>query len=112
MEQRSRRCWISIVCLSRPVALKFGDEDIQFYFRQVTQVALGQIRAAVLKPAYSARSFATSSIISARDVAMRTPPGSRPVASTERSPVDRGEPGAAGRARVGSKAGSRRPIGA
>ena len=49
MEQRSRRRWISVVCLSRPVVLKFGDEELQFLFRQVAQIALGQIGTAVLK---------------------------------------------------------------
>jgi hypothetical protein len=48
MEQRPRRRWISIVCFSRPVALKFGDEDLQFFFRQFQQIALGQIGAAAL----------------------------------------------------------------
>jgi hypothetical protein len=45
MEHRSRRLWISVVFFSRPVALKFDDKDIQFLFRQVTQVALRQIGA-------------------------------------------------------------------
>jgi hypothetical protein len=49
MQQRSRWRWSSIVCLSRPVALKFGDEDLQFFFRQVQQIALGQIGAAALE---------------------------------------------------------------
>jgi hypothetical protein len=49
MEQRSRRRWISIAFFSRPVALEFRDEDFQFFFRQATQIALGQIGAAALK---------------------------------------------------------------
>jgi hypothetical protein len=49
MEQRPRRRWISVVCFSRPVALEFGDEDLQFFFRQVQQIALGQIGAATLE---------------------------------------------------------------
>jgi hypothetical protein len=49
MERRPRRRWISVVCFSRPVALKFGDEDLQFFFRQVQQIALGQIGAAALE---------------------------------------------------------------
>ena len=49
MEKRSRWRWISVVCFSRPVALKFGHEEIQFVFRQVTQIALGQIGTAALK---------------------------------------------------------------
>ena len=49
MEQRSRRRWISIAFFSRPVALEFRDEDFQFFFRQVPQVALGPIGAAALE---------------------------------------------------------------
>jgi hypothetical protein len=45
MEQRPLRRWISVVRFSRPVALKFSDEDFQFFFRQVQQIALGQIGA-------------------------------------------------------------------
>jgi hypothetical protein len=48
MEQRSRWRWISVVCFSQ-IALKFGDEDLQFFFRQIDEIALGQIRAAALK---------------------------------------------------------------
>jgi hypothetical protein len=39
MEQRSWWRRIGVLCFSRPVALKFGDEEIQFLFRQVTQIA-------------------------------------------------------------------------
>jgi hypothetical protein len=49
MEERSRRRWISVICFSRPGALKFGDQDIQFLFRQVTQIALRQVGTATLK---------------------------------------------------------------
>jgi hypothetical protein len=49
MEQRSRGRGIRVVYFSRPVALKFGDEDLHFLFRQVQQIALRQIGAATLK---------------------------------------------------------------
>ena len=49
MEQRSRGRWIGVVCFSRPVALKFGDEEIQFLFRQFTQIALRHVGTATLK---------------------------------------------------------------
>jgi hypothetical protein len=49
MEQRSRWRWIGVVRFSRPVVLKFGDEEIQFLFRQVAQIALRQIGSAALK---------------------------------------------------------------
>jgi hypothetical protein len=49
MEQKTQWRWISILCFDCPAALKFGDEDIQFLFRQVAQIALGQIGTAVLK---------------------------------------------------------------
>jgi hypothetical protein len=49
MKQRTQWRWISILCFGCPVALKFGDEDIQFLFRQVAQIALRQIGTAVLK---------------------------------------------------------------
>jgi hypothetical protein len=35
--------------LSSAVALKFGDEEIQFLFRQVTQIALRQVGTAALE---------------------------------------------------------------
>jgi hypothetical protein len=34
----------TVVCFGRSVALKFGDEKFQFVFRQVTQIALAEIR--------------------------------------------------------------------
>jgi hypothetical protein len=49
MEEWSRWRWISVICFSRPVALKFGDQGVQFLFRQVTQIALRQVGTAALK---------------------------------------------------------------
>ena len=40
---------VSVVCFNRSVAPKFGDEDIQFFFRGGAQIALRHIRTAVLK---------------------------------------------------------------
>jgi hypothetical protein len=48
VEQRPRRRRINIVSSSRPRA-EFGDEDLQFFFRQVQQIALGQIGAGALE---------------------------------------------------------------
>ena len=67
MEQRPRRRWISIVCFSCPLALKFGDENLQFFFRQATQIALGQIRAGALEFGIFGEKPSTTAIISARD---------------------------------------------
>jgi hypothetical protein len=75
-----RRRWISIVRFSRPVALKFGDEDLQFFFRQVQQIALGQIGAAALE--FGIFAVPTRSIISARDLTTR-----KPAAITGRRPL-------------------------
>jgi hypothetical protein len=73
MEQRSRCRRTSFICVSGPVALKLVDEGLQFFLRYLREIALGQIRAAALESAYSARSFPTSFIICARDLAMRSP---------------------------------------
>jgi hypothetical protein len=58
MEQMPRWCWISVVCFGRFVALKFGDEEFQFVFRQVTQIALRQPGTAVLKFGIFGENFA------------------------------------------------------
>jgi hypothetical protein len=71
MEQRPRRRWISVVCSRRPVALKFSDEDLQFFFRQVQQIALGHIGAAALEFGIFGEKPPTSSVISARDLTIR-----------------------------------------
>jgi hypothetical protein len=49
MEQTPRWRWIGFVCFSCPVALKFGDEDLHFFVRQIYEIALGKIGAAALK---------------------------------------------------------------
>jgi hypothetical protein len=49
MEHGSRWRWISVVCFGCQIALKFSDENLRFFFRQVDEIALGQIRAAALK---------------------------------------------------------------
>ena len=72
MEQRPRQRWISVVCFSRSVALKFGAEDLQFFFRQVQQIALGRDRGGRAGIRHIRREAFPSSIISARDLTMRS----------------------------------------
>ena len=49
MERTPRWRWIGLVCFSCPVALKFGDEDLQFFFRHIYEIALRKIRTAALE---------------------------------------------------------------
>jgi hypothetical protein len=71
MEPRSRWRWISVVSFSHPVGLKFSDEDLQFLFPTSHADRLGADSGGGAETRHIRRSLPTSSIISARDLAMR-----------------------------------------
>jgi hypothetical protein len=47
MEQRFRWLWAGVVFFTRPVTLKFGDEDLHFLFRRIPQIRLECAMSAV-----------------------------------------------------------------